>query len=479
MKLKDIIHKGEYVSSEIDFAENIDNITSEEALIGSGTLFVIANSNKIPKFKCKPLAVLCDRDAKIPAEIPRIIVKEVRKMISRAFFRFHKIDLTKIKMIAITGTNGKTTTATLIKSILQHSGLKVGFIGTGKISVGDRVLSGESYSMTTPDPELLYKVLSIMQNERCDAIVMEASSHALALDKLEPLYFDYGVFTNFSSDHLDFHGTKEEYFLAKKKLFSQSKTAVLNIDEPSLRKLAQGFRGRLIRVGVLWRGEVYATQIESSVSEGIKYLYHGNNFIFITKLQISGIYNVYNSLLALAVCIDMGLKPKDAKLALSKISSIDGRFEIIKGRIKVIIDYAHTESAFENVMKNLVSLRKKDNTITVLFGCGGERDKKKRPKMAALAEKYADRIIVTSDNSRGENPKDIINDIKSGFTTDKYEIIEDRQEAIIHSIKTSRDGDVVALIGKGAEKYNIDKDGYHHFDEKEIVSYALSLVPKR
>ncbi len=475
MRLKDLIFDGEYISCDIDLDESIDSVTREVGLIGPGTLFVIANSKKIPEFRERPLAVLCDANAEVPEGIATVRVYEIRRMIAEIFFRFYKVNTRKMKMIAVTGTNGKTTTATFIKTILEYSGQKVGFIGTGKISIGGRTLSGENYSMTTPDPELLYKVLSIMQADGCDAVVMEASSHALALDKLEPLFFDYAIFTNFSSEHMDFHGTREEYFLAKKKLFSKCKTAVLNIDDRNVRELYKELSLRVIRAGVLWRGDVYATEIESSALDGTRYLYHGNNFLFIMKMQTSGVYNVYNSLLALTTCIDIGVKPKDAKEALEGLPYVEGRFEIIKGRIKVIIDYAHTDSAFESVMKNIATLKNGRNKITVLFGCGGERDREKRPKMARLAEKYADRVIVTSDNSRGEDPAIIIADIVSGFTLDKFEIIEDRREAIIHAIRTSCDGDIVALIGKGAEKYNIDKGGYHRFDEKEIASYAMSL----
>lgn len=475
MKLKDLIREGEYVSCELDFETEVVNITSESTLINSGTLFVIPNSNKIPDFKINPLAVLCANDAEIPEGIPTVRAKEIRRLISFVYFRFYGIKVGKMKMIAVTGTNGKTTTASFIEKILTYTGNRVGFIGTGKIAIGDRVLSGENYSMTTPDPELLYRVLSLMQNDGCEAVVMEASSHALALDKLAPLEFDYGVFTNLSSEHLDFHPSKEEYFLAKKKLFQKCKCAVLNIDDPYARRLSEDFNGRVIRAGVLWRGDIYATQIENTPPDGLKYLYHGRNFIFFMRLQTSGIYNVYNSLLASAVCIDMGIKPKDAKIALSEIPFVEGRFEIIKDRVTVIIDYAHTDSAFESVMKNLSAMKHEQNRLTVLFGCGGERDRQKRPKMASIAEKYADRVIVTSDNSRGEDPMSIISDITLGFTKENYEIIENRREAIIHAVTTANDGDIVALIGKGAEKYNIDSNGYSHFDEKEIASFALSL----
>ena len=475
MLLKELIYEREYICSDLPLDCEICNITSEVSLINGKTLFTLANSQKIPTFNTIPLGVICDSEAVLPDGIKAIRVNNARQATATLFYRFYGIDLKKIKMIAVTGTNGKTTTATFIKSILEESGKKVGFIGTGKVSIGNNILSNENYSMTTPDPELLYKMLSIMQKSGCEAIVMEASSHALALEKLFPLEFDYGIFTNLSSEHMDFHKNKEEYFAAKSRLFTMCKTAVLNIDDAYARRIDEKFNGKVIRTGVLWRGNVYATQIEDIDPIGTKYVYHAKDLVFIMKLNIPGVYNVYNSLLAAAVCIDMGIKPTLVREALSKITSVEGRFEIIKGRVTVIIDYAHTYSAFESFLKEVSRLKEKDGLLTVLFGCGGERDKSKRPKMAATAEKFADKVIITSDNSRGEDAMSIIADITDGFAGNGYKIIENRRDAIVYAIKTAKDGDTVVLVGKGPEKYNIDSEGYHHFDEREIVNLALKM----
>lgn len=476
MLLKELIYEGECIYSDLPSDTQVLNISTETSLVDEKTLFALPNSKKVPTFSTTPLGVLCDTEAALPQGVKAVRVRNVRQAIANAFYRFHRIDLKKVKMIAVTGTNGKTTTASFIKAILEDAGKKVGFIGTGKVSIGKDILSNENYSMTTPDPMLLYQMISVMQKSGCDAIVMEASSHSLALDKLFPLEFDYGVFTNLSSEHMDFHKSKEEYFAAKSKLFNKCKTAVLNIDDPYAKRIAERFHGRTVSCGVLWRGDAFATQIEDIKPIGTKYAYHTKDLVFIMRLNIPGTYNVYNSLLAATLCIDMGIKPTLVRESLSKIDSIEGRFEIIKGRVTVIIDYAHTYSAFEAFLKEVKRLKQKDGLITAVFGCGGERDREKRPKMASAAENLADRVIVTSDNSRGENLSDIISDITSGFKGSNYKIIKSRNDAIIYAIRSAKDGDTVLLIGKGPEKYNIDSDGYHHFDEREIATLALKMT---
>ena len=476
MKLHEIIYRDEYLFSEASGEEEIHSLTTELGDVESSSLLIIPNSKRPPDFSKMtkiPAAVLCDENCKLPSGISAIRADNPRAVMAYAYSRFFGIDYSKMKIIGITGTNGKTSTATFIKCILSDAGFKVGFIGTGKIEINGNLLSDNHYSMTTPDPSLLYKTLKRMENEECDAVVMEISSHALALEKVVPISFDYGVFTNLSPEHTDFHENMEEYFRAKCKLFSMCKTAVFNIDDDYARKAAAECKVRKITVGAIWRGDIFASGIENFGFSGISYIYHGKNFIFRMKLSLAGIYNVYNSMLATAVTTDMGIKPCNVKTSIGNINSIEGRFEIIKDDITVIIDYAHTDTAFESVMKNLHESKSSEQILTVIFGCGGERDRAKRPRMAKVAEQYADRIIVTSDNSRGEEPMDIISDIIHGFEKKSFEVTEVREEAIRQAILSSpRDG-IVAVIGKGSEKYNIDKEGYHEFDEKKIIENAL------
>jgi UDP-N-acetylmuramoyl-L-alanyl-D-glutamate--2,6-diaminopimelate ligase len=271
---------------------------------------------------------------------------------------------------------------------------------------------------------------------------------------------------------LDFHGNKDRYFEAKLKLFSICKTAIFNIDDPYARRaLGLSRTERSINAGVIWRGDVYATDIENRGLDGISYMYHGKNFIFKMNLRLAGIYNVYNSLLASALAIDMGCKPCEVKKAVESIEEIHGRYEIIKGDVTAIIDYAHTPTAFEAILKELRALAENDE-LWVVFGCGGQRDREKRPQMARIAEKYTKNIIVTSDNPRDEDKNNIFEDIKRGFS-EEHPIIENRKEAIRAALLFANDGDIVAIIGKGPEKYNIDANGYSDFDERKIVENAL------
>ena len=474
MKICDIIYKEEILSTELDLNLEFEKIKVDATDITEKDILIIPNSLKIPELnKGKaPLAIICDKNATIPVGVPTIRVKNPRIALANAFFRYEKIDITKVKLIGITGTNGKGGTAEFIRAVLKESGYKVGLIGTGKIEIDGRVISDEFYSMTTPDPPLLYRTISEMISEGCDIIIMEVSSHALALDKLHPLKFDYAVFTNLSREHLDFHSDMESYFRAKSKLFNMSKCSVFNIDDEYGRRAYMSCQRKRISAGILWQGDVWANNIENHGLDGISYIYHKDTFSFRMKLSTAGIYNAYNSMLAATVCIDMGCRPCEVKRILSEIKGLPGRFEIINDRISVIIDYAHTDVAFKSVMKELSAI-KGDRNLTVIFGCGGNRDKEKRPRMARIAERYADRVIVTSDNSRNEDIKDIISDIIRGFESGKYQVIENRRDAIRAAILSSGDDDIVAVIGKGNEKYNIDETGYHPYDEKEIIEHAL------
>ena len=476
MKIRELIFDEEYVECEADRDAEISKIVTDPLATEAGSLLIIPNISRLTspiKFETPPIAVICDHTKNIPPEVPRIIPKNPRAAVANAFHRFYHLNEPRLKTIAITGTNGKTSTAHFVKAILEYTGNKVGYIGTGAIEIGNLRLNEENYSMTTPDPEILYKVLRRMDDEGCRFAVMEVSSHALALDKVAPLYFDYGIFTNLSSEHGDFHKTLDDYFDAKCKLFSKCRTAVFNIDDPYARRALEISKAKKnITVGVLQGGDIYLTNVENKGDKGTSYLYRTKNFMFRMNVSIPGIYNVYNSMLAAAVCIDIGYPPYMVKEAIGNLASIPGRFEIIKGDVTVIIDFAHTEVALECFLRDAKRISE-NRKLTVVFGCGGERDKEKRPKMASIAERYADKIFVTTDNSRSECPTKIICDITKGFTKSNYKINYDRKAAITEAILSASKGDVIAIIGKGAEKYIIDKNGYHAFDEKEIVAKAL------
>lgn len=474
MKIKEIIYPDEYIYSTVPEDAEFSKITTTPSEADCESVLIITNSKKEINLSQNnpPAAIICDMEAIIPEGFATVRVENSRIAAAFAYYRFARPDLSKMKIIGITGTNGKTSTASFTRHILSHCGYKVGFIGTGRIEIDGELISDSNYSMTTPDPSLLYNIMKEMEQKGCDAIVMEVSSHALALHKVAPICFDYALFTNLSPEHTDFHENMENYFRAKIKLFSQTKKAIFNIDDEYGRRAYEECACKKLGVGALWRRDAWVTSLQNNGLSGIAYIYNQKNFSFKLKLKTPGSYNVYNSLLAMTLCIDMGCKPCKVKEALEEIETIPGRFEIIKDEVTVIIDYAHTDCAFNNIMKDLHDA-KGNSRLWVIFGCGGERDRRKRPKMAEIAEKYADKIIVTTDNSRGEDPKDIISDIIRGFKNTSYEINENRENAIKTAILSANKGDFVAIIGKGCEKYNIDSKGYHDFDEKAIVRAAL------
>jgi len=489
MKLKDILYENEYEceNPSADVLE-ISNITRKIEEIDSGSLFFLLKSinseceNIINNIKeMRPLAVVCEKGRAIEdKDLCVLYVENVRCAMAYAYSRFSNIDYGKTKFIAVTGTNGKTTTATLIKELLRSNGENVGFIGTGRIEINGEKISEDYYSMTTPDPELLYPAISKMQNAGCRYIVMEASSHALYFDKLAPIPYEIGIFTNLSSEHLDFHKNLEAYYESKLKLFSQCKTGIFNCDDKYSRRALCTRMGKTESVGILWPADAVAREITQKGFLGTEYIYKEKSLIFRVKTRLVGAYNVYNTLFALKAVILLGMKPCRAKSALEKIESIRGRFDVSISDITVIRDYAHTPVAFENLLKTAKALKKTRQKITVVFGCGGERDKTKRPVMGGVAEKYSDFSIVTADNSRSEPESEIISDILKGYkNTEKRIVINDRKKAIEYAVINALPDDIVIISGKGDENYIIDKSGVHPFSEKQIIKDSLAKRERR
>ena len=277
MKISDIIFKEEYILSTVDDSAEFGNIVTDPRKTDESSLLIIPNSKKYSdgiKFGKPPVAIICDDDCPLPENTPFIRVKNSRITTANAYFRFEDIAKERMTLIGITGTNGKSSTAMLIKEILTGCGHKVGYIGTGKIEIGDNIINDSHYSMTTPDPEILYKSIKQMQTEGCDTVVMEVSSHSLALEKVAPLFFDYAVFTNFSNDHIDFHGSSEEYFNSKMKLFEKASCCVFNTDDKKVRLAYGKCKSRKLSAGIIWKGDVWASNIENHGLDGISYGIH-------------------------------------------------------------------------------------------------------------------------------------------------------------------------------------------------------------
>lgn len=480
MILKEIIKGTDLIPpSELLYSNVKEICESPEECSQDSLLFITKKANgqkrEIGKLRTTPRAVICERDEFLKAyDCPVIYTSNARKSLSRVYSNFCEINYEGLKLIAITGTSGKSTVSKMLEHIFAYTGTKVGLIGTGVISVNGTVISSDNYSMTTPDPKVLYPAIKRMQDEGCTHIIMETSSHALALGKLEPIKFELGIFTNLYEDHGDFHKDKEDYYKAKACLFDRCNAGLFNLDDPYSARCYREKNIKKVSVGIINKADVYATEIYTHSLSGSEYFYREEGLIFKVAIKLPGAFNVYNSLIALKCAIMLGVKPCKAKSALAELSTIDGRMEVISSDVTVVIDYAHTTEAFENALKTLKSSVKPWQKLIVVFGCGGDRDKSKRSHIGNICSRFADRLFITEDNSRTESTLDIINDIKSGIP-DGFDltVIPDRKEAIHSAITSASFGDVIAILGKGHERYIIDRNGYRPFDERKVVSRAL------
>ena len=378
----------------------------------------------------------------------------------------------KLKFAAVTGTNGKTTHVELMKNIFEENGKKVGTIGTlGCFSPSGQIKKDLPYfaNMTTPDPEMLYPVLSEMAADGAEYVFIEASSHALAKKKLDALRFDVGVLTNLTRDHLDFHKTFENYLEAKLHVLELCDKFIVNADDKNSKLF-----GRTLTCSECQKADFTAENTEFYGFDGCSYdAVFGNEKIRI-KSRIPGGFTVMNTLEAVAAAATLGASRESIAKGIAKTTCVPGRMEDatpIGADFRVFIDYAHTPDALENVLKTLK--RFINGRVIVLFGCGGDRDRGKRRLMGEVASKYADFAVITSDNSRSEPPESIINDILTGFyAKTPHKVIPDRREAIFYAVKNAKRGDVLLLAGKGHEKYEINSTGKIYFDEKEYVMKA-------
>ena len=377
-----------------------------------------------------------------------------------------------LKLIGVTGTNGKTSVTYFLKKILESQGYKVGLIGTIQNMIGDEVLAAQN---TTPNAYDLNSLFAIMKAKGCTYVIMEVSSHALDQCRVYNLDFDAAIFTNLTQDHLDYHITMENYLAAKKKLFGMCKTAIINSDDDYSKELMSGLKCRIVTYSA-GDSSTYSAKAVKYMPASIDYEFVSDTHINHVKVNTGGKFTVYNSLAALSCAVELGFSLSECANALSELSGVKGRAEVVPtGRdFTVIIDYAHTPDGLKNILKTFRECEK--NRLVVLFGCGGDRDKTKRPIMGSIAARYADYCIVTSDNPRSEEPGEIIKDILVGMdgTPTPYKVIENRVEAIKYAIETAMKNDIIVLAGKGHETYQILKDGTIHLDEREVISEALA-----
>ncbi len=379
-----------------------------------------------------------------------------------------------LKLIGVTGTNGKTSVTYMLKSILEAAGHKVGLIGTIHNMIGQEIVETKN---TTPGVYELNRLFADMKINGCDYVVMEVSSHALHQKRVCNLCFEAAVFTNLTQDHLDYHQTMENYFEAKKILFSMCKTAIINADDQYGIRLCDELDCRVVSYS-LSDQSTYSAKAIKYYPSSVEYELVSDSILNHIEFHTGGAFSVYNSMCAAVCALEIGVPIESVSRAISLISGIKGRAESVPtGKdFTVIIDYAHTPDGLKNILKTFRECEK--NRVIALFGCGGDRDKTKRPIMGKIAVRYADYVIITSDNPRSENPLEIIKDILVGTegSTTPITVIENRIEAIKYAVSIAQKDDIIVLAGKGHETYQILNDGTIHLDEREIVRDALNLI---
>ncbi len=410
--------------------------------------------------------VIVERDRGLPNQVLVADSRAVWAQLCAAWFGYPSRQL---RLVGITGTNGKTSTAFLLKAVLEAAGHTVGLIGTIQNMIGPRVVAT---GHTTPDPFELQQLLAEMVAAGCDMAVMEVSSHALHQARVGGCHFAVGAFTNLTQDHLDYHGTMEDYAAAKRRLFGLCERAVLNADDPWSEFMGRDCPCPVTTYSAQSDAATYTARNPKIRPDGVSFELLGTAHIGRVRLKTPGQFAVYNGLCAAACARALGVPFDTVVAALSAAAGIKGRAEVVPtdGEFTVVIDYAHTPDGLKNICETLNAC--KAGRLITVFGCGGDRDRTKRPLMGAMAAALSDYVVVTSDNPRSEEPGAIIADILAGMadTQTPYIVVENRVEAIHLALHSARPGDTVLLAGKGHEAYQILKDGTIHLDEREVVA---------
>ncbi len=413
-------------------------------------------------------------------DVPQVRVSNGRAAMSRIAMAFYGYPSRSMRMIGITGTKGKTTTTYLLKSILEKAGLKCGLIGSTGSMIGDRHLDGK---LTTPDPIDLQKMLRRMADEGVQAVCMEVSAHAIDMFRLDGMEFEAGCYTNLSQDHLDYFYTMERYFETKKQFFTSGmvRNAAVNVDDERAGSLIADLKIPFVTYAIAADADVFARDIEIT-EEGVHFSIQMQGLSDLRiHMKMTGMFNVYNALAASCCALILGIEPARIREGLEAVASVPGRIEMLQTGTpyKVILDYSHAPEALRNILKTVRQFTR--HRVIAVFGCGGDRDKGKRPMMGEIGGKLADYCILTSDNPRTENPLVILAAIEKGIkpTGGAYEVIENRRDAIRRALEMAEDGDVIVLAGKGHETYQEIMGVKRPFDEKLIVSEILHEMKTR
>lgn len=482
MKLEGILGSLQYelIQGELDI--NIKGICSDSRKCQEGYLFVAITGFETDGHKyifqsiqAKALAIVVEyidfELTDIPEQVTVIKVKNSRKVLAYLANKFYNNPSSQFKLVGVTGTNGKTTTVTLMNNVLEYLGRKTGLIGTIANKIDDLVLPA---ARTTPESLELQQLFSEMATKNISNVVMEVSSHALDLYRVAYCQFDVGIFTNLTLDHLDYHKTMENYGQAKAKLFRMCKVGVINIDDAYADQMLEQTKQAITYSTKEPKADLYGTEIKTSL-DGVDFRLIYDQQSYPVHIQTPGKFSVYNALAAIGGLIALNIDIETIIQALAQNSQVKGRFQGISSPTgyTAIVDYAHAPDGLENVLTAIKEFV--ENRIITVFGCGGDRDKTKRPIMGQISGRLSDYSIITSDNPRTEVPIDIMKDIEQGLrqVSQQYEMIEDRRQAIEHALEIAEKGDIVLVAGKGHEDYQIIGKEKIHFDDEEVIRHYL------
>ena len=472
MKLQDLLKGVAVLESTAAPDTEINEVRYDSRAVRPGDLFVAIRGYATDghQYIGKALeqgaaAIVCEE---APAGVPAVVVENARRALAEiAANRFgHPAD--SMVMLGVTGTNGKTTTTYLVKHMLEDAGHKVGLIGTNQNLIGDEVIETER---TTPESYELHALFARMRDAGCTHVIMEVSSHSLVLDRVHGIHFAVGAFTNLTQDHLDFHKTMEEYRRAKALLFTISDKGVINLDDPAAGAMLADAKCPCLTFSCEKDAADLTAKNLKLHADGVEFVAATKGDLARVKLPIPGHFSAENALTALGIVLQLGMPLADAAKSLATATGVKGRVEVVPTDTDytVLIDYAHSPDGVENVLRAVRGFAK--GRVVALFGCGGDRDRTKRPKMGKIAADLADFCIVTSDNPRTEDPKAIIDDILEGMkgTKTPMQVIVDRPEAIHWALAHAKKDDIIVLMGKGHETYQEVNHVKHHMDEREIV----------
>ena len=479
MKVEKLLCNIEYELLKGSIDTEIQKIEYDSRKVSKGDAFVCITGFKTDGHKYALNAVkdgasviFCERDIEgIEDDVTVIKFENTRKALAHIAAEFYGRPSEKMNVIGVTGTNGKTTTTFLIKSVLDKIGHKTGIIGTIENRIGDKVIPTER---TTPESLELQELFKKMADENCNDVVMEVSSHALDLHRVDDIKYNIGIFTNLTQDHLDYHITMENYKIAKSLLFERALNSVINIDDGAGEFMVSKSKGRVITFAIDKDADLKAEDIHIS-ADGVKFKLEYNGKEYPVSLNTPGKFSIYNALGAIGACIIMGIDMNTIIEGLAENKGVSGRFQTVKSKrgFNAIVDYAHTPDGLENILKTAKEFAK--GKIITVFGCGGDRDRTKRPIMGEIAGIYSDYCIITSDNPRTENPAQILDDVEPGTKKSgcEYTKIVDRREAINYAVSIAKENDLVVIAGKGHENYQIFADKTIHFDDVEEVRKAF------